>query len=214
MIDRRVGLSLSRWERVWWRFLFCGDEELGRMIGGNYTAVARMDVNVHATHTKPTGSRLVRLSGLCRNSPMVYRRAGWWVKLFMRGSWWKRTFRCVGLGPHHFDRLSAAPGCDDWSACRVVPLPRGEGIVLIPFLWWWEVGLHDCEKTFAAIKVARQVASLVLAFVLLSGERVRICGATIWFALFQITALTFVLLSFVIRVSKRQRVCSWFSLDV
>jgi len=34
----------------------------------------RMDVNVHAIHTKPTGSRLVRLSGLCKNSPTVQRR--------------------------------------------------------------------------------------------------------------------------------------------
>ena len=32
MIDRRVGLSLSRGERVWWWFLFCGDEELGCMV--------------------------------------------------------------------------------------------------------------------------------------------------------------------------------------
>ena len=39
MIDRRVGLSLSRGERVWGRFLFCGDEKLGCMVDGNYTAV-------------------------------------------------------------------------------------------------------------------------------------------------------------------------------
>ena len=37
-IDRRVGLSLSRGERVWGRILFCGDEKLGCMVEGNYTA--------------------------------------------------------------------------------------------------------------------------------------------------------------------------------
>ena len=38
MIDRRVGLSLSRGERVWGRILFCGDGEVGCMIEGDYTA--------------------------------------------------------------------------------------------------------------------------------------------------------------------------------
>ncbi len=38
MIDRRDGLPLSRGERVWGRFLFCGDEKLGCMVEGNYTA--------------------------------------------------------------------------------------------------------------------------------------------------------------------------------
>jgi len=33
-IDRRVGLSLSRGERVWGRILFCGDEKLGCMVVG------------------------------------------------------------------------------------------------------------------------------------------------------------------------------------
>jgi hypothetical protein len=28
-VDRRVGLSLSRGERVWGRILFCGDEKFG-----------------------------------------------------------------------------------------------------------------------------------------------------------------------------------------
>jgi len=32
MIDRRVGLPLSRGERVWGRVLFCGDEKLGCMV--------------------------------------------------------------------------------------------------------------------------------------------------------------------------------------
>jgi len=32
MINRRVGLPLSRGERVWGRFLFCGDEKLGCMV--------------------------------------------------------------------------------------------------------------------------------------------------------------------------------------
>jgi len=45
MIDRRVGLSLSRGEphggasrRVWRRIPFCGDEKLGCMVEGDYTA--------------------------------------------------------------------------------------------------------------------------------------------------------------------------------
>ena len=33
-IDRRVGLPLSRGERLWGRFLFCGDEKLGCMVDG------------------------------------------------------------------------------------------------------------------------------------------------------------------------------------
>jgi len=33
----------------------------------------------------------------------------------------KTDFSMRGLGPHHFDKLSAAPDCDDWSACRFVP---------------------------------------------------------------------------------------------
>jgi hypothetical protein len=45
---------------------------------------ARTDVNVHAIFTKPTRSRLVRLSGLCRRSPMVYHRAGIWMENCMR----------------------------------------------------------------------------------------------------------------------------------
>jgi len=32
MIDRRVGLSLSRGERAWRRILFCGDVKLGCMV--------------------------------------------------------------------------------------------------------------------------------------------------------------------------------------
>ena len=38
-IDRRVGLSLSRGERVWGRILFCDDEKLGCMVEGDYTAL-------------------------------------------------------------------------------------------------------------------------------------------------------------------------------
>jgi len=34
MIDRHVGLSLSQWERVWGRFLFCGNGKLGCMVEG------------------------------------------------------------------------------------------------------------------------------------------------------------------------------------
>jgi hypothetical protein len=37
-VDRRVGLPLSRGERVWGGILFCGDEELGCMVEGDYTA--------------------------------------------------------------------------------------------------------------------------------------------------------------------------------
>jgi len=36
-IDRRVGLSLSQRERVWARFLFCGDEKFDCMVDGDYT---------------------------------------------------------------------------------------------------------------------------------------------------------------------------------
>jgi hypothetical protein len=39
MIDRRVALPLSRGERVWSRFLFCGDEKLGCIVDGDYTAM-------------------------------------------------------------------------------------------------------------------------------------------------------------------------------
>ena len=39
MIDRRVGLSLSKWERVWSRILFCGADKLGCMVEGDYTAL-------------------------------------------------------------------------------------------------------------------------------------------------------------------------------
>ena len=37
----------------------------------------------------------------------------------------------ISVGPHHFDTpyraVSAAPDCDDGSACPFAPLPRGEG---------------------------------------------------------------------------------------
>ena len=56
-----------------------------------------------------------------------------------------------------------------------------------------------------AMKVARQVVSLVSAFVLLSGEHVHIYAVTIQSALSPIIALTSALPSFVIRVSKRLR---------
>jgi hypothetical protein len=49
------------------------------MISSNFAYPAYhacTDVNVCATPPKPTGSRLVRLSGLGANSPTVYRRAG------------------------------------------------------------------------------------------------------------------------------------------
>lgn len=46
-------------------------------------SINRLDVNVHATPTKPTGSRLVRLSGLCKFSPDVHVGAakGWSLTL-------------------------------------------------------------------------------------------------------------------------------------
>ena len=44
MIDRRVGLSLSRGERVWGRFLFCGDERLGCMVERDYTALTLVEM--------------------------------------------------------------------------------------------------------------------------------------------------------------------------
>ena len=44
MIDRRVGLSLSRGERVWGRILFCGDEKLGCMVEGDYTALTQIEM--------------------------------------------------------------------------------------------------------------------------------------------------------------------------
>jgi hypothetical protein len=37
---------------------------------------ARTDVNVRATNTKPTESRLVRFSGLSKNSMGIYPHAG------------------------------------------------------------------------------------------------------------------------------------------
>ena len=43
-IDRRVGLSLSRGERVWGQILFCGDEGLGCMIEGDYTALTLVEM--------------------------------------------------------------------------------------------------------------------------------------------------------------------------
>ena len=56
------------------------------------------------------------------------------------GNWWKWSFRCAGLGSH--------PDCGDWSACRFVPLPRGEGMELTCFLRWRKVGLHGWCRTF------------------------------------------------------------------
>jgi len=44
MIDRRVGLSLSRGERAWRGILFCGDEKLGCMVNGDYTACISVEV--------------------------------------------------------------------------------------------------------------------------------------------------------------------------
>jgi len=44
MINRRVGLPLSRGERVWGRILFCGDGELGCMVERNYIALTLIEM--------------------------------------------------------------------------------------------------------------------------------------------------------------------------
>jgi len=44
MIDRRDGLPLSRGERVWGRILFCGDEKLGCIVEGDYTALTLIEM--------------------------------------------------------------------------------------------------------------------------------------------------------------------------
>jgi len=85
MINRRVGLSLSRGERVWGRILFCGDGKLGCMVEGDYTALT--------TSTRPIGQSVHRLIVMIdRRVGLPLREAPLWGSRGERV--WRRILFC------------------------------------------------------------------------------------------------------------------------